>query len=133
MKDDSKRTIVYIEDDPEMIGLVSVILNPHGYDVKGASGGQSGLDLVRTEKPEIILLDLMIPDMDGWEIYHQIRSGAESHAIPVIVVTARSQPIDRVLGMNIAGVDEYICKPFFPQELVDAVSRVMAARSVQKS
>ena len=126
-------TAVYIEDDPEMIGLVSVILSPHGYAVEGAPAGQAGLDLVHSEKPDLLLLDLMIPDIDGWDVYHQIRAGLETKDLPVIVITARSQPVDRVLGMNIAGVDAYICKPFLPQELVEAVTNVMAARAASSS
>jgi DNA-binding response OmpR family regulator len=129
MKDDPRRTIVYIEDDPEMISLVSVILRPHGFDVKGAPGGQSGLDLILAEKPDLVLLDLMIPDMDGWEIYHQVRTGSSTASLPVIVITAKSQPVDRVLGLNIAGVDDYICKPFLPQELVDSIHKVLTSAS----
>ncbi len=96
------KKIVYIEDDLEMIDLVKMILERKGYEVLGALGGRKGLDLIAEHKPELILLDLMMPDMDGWEVYQQIRQNEFSKTIPVIVITAKSQPIDRVLGLEIA-------------------------------
>lgn len=126
---ENQRIALYIEDDPEMIDLVTTILNRQGFTVKGAHGGQQGLDMVVTEKPDILLLDLMMPDVDGWEVYHQIKSNETTRDIPVIVITARSQTIDKVLGLHIARVDDYICKPFHPQELLDSLARVLASHS----
>lgn len=119
-------TIIYIEDDPEMIDLVTLILNRRGYTVKGAHGGKEGLELVMQDKPDLILLDLMMPDVDGWDVYQQIKADETTRAIPVIVITAKSQAIDRVLGLHIAKVDDYISKPFRPQELLDSIDRVLA-------
>lgn len=121
-------TIIYIEDDPEMIDLVSLILNRRGFTVKGAHGGKEGLELVMQDKPNLILLDLMMPDVDGWDVYQQIKANEATRDIPVIVITAKSQAIDRVLGLHIAKVDDYISKPFRPQELLDSVERVLAQR-----
>ncbi len=125
MDDESTRSIVYIEDDPEMIDLVSLIVNKRGFKVKGAHGGRYGLNLVKKEKPTLILLDLMMPDMDGWDVYQQLKSEEETRDIPVIIITARAQSIDRVLGLHIARVDDYISKPFRPQELIDSIERVL--------
>jgi DNA-binding response OmpR family regulator len=121
--------IVYIEDDPEMIDLVTLILNRRGYQVKGANGGRQGLDIIRTERPDIILLDLMMPDMDGWDVYQQIKANETTRDIPVIIITAKAQAIDRVLGLHIAKVDDYISKPFRPQELVDSIERILSLQS----
>jgi DNA-binding response OmpR family regulator len=121
--------IIYIEDDPEMIDLVTLILNRRGFVVKGAHGGKQGLELLQQEKPDLILLDLMMPDVDGWDVYQQIKAGETTRNIPVIVITAKSQAIDRVLGLHIAKVDDYISKPFRPQELMDSVERVLAKAS----
>ncbi len=118
-------TIIYIEDDPEMIDLVTLILNRRGFTVKGAHGGKQGLELVQQDKPDLILLDLMMPDVDGWDVYQQIKADEATREIPVIVITAKSQAIDRVLGLHIAKVDDYISKPFRPQELMDSVERVL--------
>lgn len=125
MEPQYSRNVLYIEDDLEMIDLVSMILSRRGFQVKGAQGGKNGLEMLATEHPDVILLDLMMPDMDGWEVYQQIKSNEELKNIPVIVVTARAQAIDRVLGLHIAKVDDYICKPFRPQELLESVENVL--------
>jgi two-component system response regulator VicR len=123
----SKR-LVYIEDEEEMIDLVRLILSRRGYEVMGANGGREGLDLVRRELPDLVLLDLMMPDMDGWDVYQQMKSEEKTREIPVIVVTAKAQSIDKVLGLHIAKVEDYISKPFSPQELLDSVEKVLAKR-----
>jgi DNA-binding response OmpR family regulator len=81
---------------------------------------------VRRELPALVLLDLMMPDMDGWEVYQQMKAGDTTRHIPVIVITAKSQNIDRVLGLHIAKVDDYISKPFSPRELTDSVEKVLS-------
>ncbi|MDX9863808.1 MAG: response regulator, partial [Anaerolineaceae bacterium] len=121
-------TVVYIEDDPEMINLVTLILSRRGFLVKGAHGGREGLALVNVELPDLILLDLMMPDLDGWDLYQQLKANAKTRDIPVIVITAKSQPIDRVLGLHIAKVDDYISKPFHPEDLLNSIEKVIAAR-----
>lgn len=123
------RRIVYIEDEQEMIDLVRLILGRKGFEVVGANSGREGLTAVRTEQPDLVLLDLMMPDMDGWEVYQQMKLGENAREIPVIVVTAKAQSIDKVLGLHIAKVDDYISKPFSPQELVDSVEKVLLRRS----
>jgi two-component system, OmpR family, response regulator VicR len=120
------KTIIYIEDDPEMIDLVELILNRRGYIVKGAQGGIIGYEMVKQEVPDLVLLDLMMPDMDGWDVYHKIKEAENTRSIPVIVITAKAQAIDKVLGLRIAKVDDYICKPFTPQELVTSIEQVLA-------
>jgi DNA-binding response OmpR family regulator len=113
--------ILYFEDDSEMIDLVSLILGRHGYEIQGISSGSEGLEIIREEIPDLILLDLMMPGMDGWDIYHQLKASDATKKIPVVVITARAQSIDRVLGLQIAKVDGYISKPFHPKELQDLV------------
>jgi two-component system response regulator VicR len=129
MQQPKQKTVVYIEDDPEMIDLVVLIVGKRGYQVKGAHGGREGLDLVQQNPPDLILLDLMMPDIDGWDVYHQLKAMEFSKNIPVIIITAKSQEIDRVLGLHIAKVDDYICKPFHPQELLDSMDKVFTRLS----
>lgn len=119
------KRILYIEDDSEMIDLVRMIVNRSGYELIGAYGGRQGLDAITTEKPDLILLDLMMPDVDGWDVYQQIKASDETRQIPVIIITAKAQPIDKVLGMTIAKVDDYICKPFRPQELIESIEKTL--------
>jgi two-component system response regulator VicR len=123
---ETDRHVVYIEDEQEMIDLVKLILMRKGYKVTGAGGGQEGLNIVRKQLPDLVLLDLMMPDMDGWDVYQQMKADDLTRNIPVIVVTAKAQNIDKVLGLHIAKVDDYISKPFSPQELLDSVDRVLA-------
>ena len=122
---EERQKIVCIEDEPEMIDLVRLILGRRGFELIGAVGGREGLETVRQVKPDLVLLDLMMPDMDGWEVYQQMKADEELREIPVVVVTAKAQSIDKVLGLHIAKVDDYVTKPFGPQELLESVSRVL--------
>ena len=120
------KLVVCIEDEPEMIDLVKLILSRKGFQVVGAMGGREGLEAIQAHKPDLVLLDLMMPDMDGWEVYQKMKADDSTKAIPVIIVTAKAQSIDKVLGLNIAKVDDYITKPFGPQELLQSVEQVLA-------
>jgi two-component system, OmpR family, response regulator VicR len=122
---ETKRRLLYIEDEQEMIELVRLILARRGFEVIGANGGREGLEAVRNLLPDLVLLDLMMPDMDGWDVYQQMKAGEATQNIPVIVVTAKAQSIDKVLGLHIAKVDDYISKPFSPQELVESIEKVL--------
>jgi DNA-binding response OmpR family regulator len=124
----SAKRVVYVEDEPEMIDLVRLILGRKGFEVIGANGGREGLATIRQQLPDLVLLDLMMPDMDGWDVYQQMKSEEKTRNIPVIVVTAKAQNIDKVLGLHIAKVDDYIAKPFSPQELVESVEKVLSKR-----
>lgn len=122
------KKIVYIEDEEEMIDLVRLILSRKGYQVIGAIGGQEGLDLIKKTKPDLVLLDLMMPDIEGWDVFQQMRADKATQHVPVIVITAKAKNIDKVLGLHIAKVDDYISKPFTPQSLLESVDRILAER-----
>jgi len=121
--------ILCIEDEPEMIDLIRLILGRKGFDVEGATGGAEGLKKLHQDPPDLVLLDLMMPDVDGWEVYQQMKADEKTKNVPVIVVTAKAQSIDKVLGLHIAKVDDYIAKPFSPQELLNSVEKVIGAKS----
>jgi len=121
----AKKLILCIEDEQEMIDLIRLILSRHGFEVRGANGGKEGLEVIRKEHPDLILLDLMMPDMDGWEVYQQMKADEATKDTPVIIVTAKAQSIDKVLGLHIAKVDDYISKPFSPQELLTSINNVL--------
>lgn len=108
-----------------MIDLVRLILGRKGFEVLGANGGREGLSMVQRDLPDLVLLDLMMPDMDGWDVYQQMKADEATRNIPVIVITAKAQSIDKVLGLHIAKVDDYLSKPFSPQELLDSIEKVM--------
>ena len=125
MTETNNKRILCIEDEPEMIDLIQLILGRRGFEVSGATGGKAGLQAVREQLPDLVLLDLMMPDMDGWEVYQQMKADESTRNIPVIVVTAKAQSIDKVLGLHIAKVDDYIAKPFSPQELLTSVEKIL--------
>ena len=129
----AKQRVLCIEDHPEMIELIRLILGRRGFDVVGAEGGREGLKEMQENPPDLILLDLMMPDMDGWEVYRQIKANDQLSGIPVIAVTAKAQGIDRVLGLHIAGMDDFITKPFGPKELVASVEHVLGASAGAKT
>lgn len=129
MNNTTVKKIICIEDEPGMIDLIKLILGRRGFEVHGAAGGVAGIKMVREMLPDLVLLDLMMPDMDGWEVYQQMKADASLREIPVIVVTAKAQNIDKVLGLHIAKVDDYISKPFASQELIESVDKVLSKRS----
>ncbi len=126
---ENTKRVVCIEDEPAMIDLIRLILSRKGYTVNGATGGREGLELVQSSQPDIVLLDLMMPDMDGWEVYQKLKAHESTREIPVIVVTAKAQSIDKVLGLHIAKVDDYITKPFGPQDLIESIEKVLSRRT----
>jgi DNA-binding response OmpR family regulator len=123
-----KTRILCIEDEAEMIDLTRLVLEREGFEVLGAVGGAQGLEIIKREKPDLVLLDLMMPDIDGWEVYRQMKADETSARIPVIVVTAKAQSIDKVLGLQVAKVDDYITKPFGPKELLESIRRILDVR-----
>ena len=129
MEEEKRKVVVCIEDEREMIDLVKLILGRKGFELVGALGGREGLETVRRLKPDLVLLDLMMPDMDGWEVYQQMKADDELKDTPVIVVTAKAQSIDKVLGLHIAKVDDYVTKPFGPQELLESVNKVLGLQT----
>ncbi|MEJ5312294.1 MAG: response regulator [Anaerolineae bacterium] len=121
--------IVYIEDDQDMVDLVSVILSRDDFEIIGVREGTKALETIRQVKPALVLLDLMLPDMGGWEIYQAMKQEPTMRDIPVIVITARGAPIDKVLGEHVAKVQVYLVKPFSTHELRDNVKRVLGMAS----
>jgi DNA-binding response OmpR family regulator len=120
------RKIVCIDDEAPMNDLVGFILkSAGGFETHMAQSGQDGLSLIADIKPDLVLLDIMMPEMDGWEVYQTMKKNEDMSSIPVIIVTAKSQPIDKTLARSIAGVDDYITKPFTPQDLVSKIREVL--------
>jgi two-component system response regulator VicR len=129
---DKQRVVVCIEDEPAMIDLVTLILKNRGFEVVGALGGREGLESIQKLKPDLVLLDLMMPDMNGWDVYQQMKADEYMQQIPVIVITAKAQNIDKVLGLHIAKVQDYITKPFSPAELIKSIERVLGDESASE-
>ena len=119
-------TILIIEDDANTAALITLYCEREGFRTLTAVDGSSGLDRAGKERPDLIILDLMLPEMDGWEVCRRIRQTSE---VPIIMLTARGDEIDRVSGLSL-GADDYVVKPFSPRELVERVKAVL--RRIQR-
>ncbi len=120
-----RQRILCVEDDADMIELIRVILERRGFEVIGVLGGRGALEAIRREQPDLVLLDLMMPGVGGWEVFRQMKADENLRDIPVVVVTAKVTPMDQALGLHVAKVDDYITKPFGLQGLADSVERVL--------
>src|SRR3990172_4148731 len=117
--------ILIVDDDLDTLKLVGLILQRHGYQIAAANGGMQALNKVAAEHPDIILLDLMMPDLDGYEVTRRIRANALLAHIPIIMFTAKTLLDDKVAGFE-AGADDYLTKPTHPAELVAHVKALLA-------
>ncbi len=124
--------VLIVDDDVDTLRLVALMLEKQGYTVTSASNGHLALDLAKTELPDLILLDIMMPDMDGYEVARHLRADSTTENIPIIIFTAKSQIDDKVMGFD-AGADDYLTKPTQPRELLAhmraVLSRTQKARS----
>ena len=119
-----KGTILVIDDEKDLIELVRYNLEKEGYDVIAANDGQSGLEVVKKHRPDLVVLDLMMPGLDGLQVCQRLRSDPRSGRIPVIMLTAKATEADRIVGLEL-GADDYITKPFSPREVVARVRAVL--------
>ena len=122
-----RRAVLVVEDEKAIADLVKLHLEQQGYEVHLAPEGRRALELLRDRKPSLVVLDLMLPDMDGLDILKIIRQDAASARLPVILLTARAEEADRILGLEI-GADDYVVKPFSPRELMLRVGKLIASR-----
>src|SRR5580698_1501554 len=111
------KKIVLIEDDADLFALLKYNLEKEGFQLAGSQTGKGAIDLCRRERPDLILLDIMLPDSDGLDICKSIRQHPELAHIPVIFLTARASETDRIVGLEL-GANDYIVKPFFVRELI---------------
>jgi phosphate regulon transcriptional regulator PhoB len=120
----AKGCILVVDDEEDLIELVRYNLEQEGFQVRSASDGESGLAIARQELPDLVLIDLMLPGMDGLELCRSLRSDNRTAAIPVIMLTAKSAESDRIVGLEL-GADDYVVKPFSPRELAARVKAVL--------
>src|SRR6266699_750493 len=116
-----KTTILAADDDPQLLRLVTRNLQLEGYEILAASDGQQALELIENNSPDLVLLDVMMPRMDGFTVCHSVRSFS---SVPIIIVTARGQDQDKVRGLDL-GADDYLTKPFSVDELLARVRSVL--------
>jgi phosphate regulon transcriptional regulator PhoB len=119
-----KKTVLTIDDEKDLIELVRYNLEKEGFRVRGALDGETGLAMALQEKPDVVLVDLMLPGMDGLEVCRRLRADSRTAAIPLIMLTAKSGESDRVVGLEL-GADDYVTKPFSPRELTARVRALL--------
>lgn len=124
----SKKSILVVDDDAEITRLLRGYLQQAGYAVLLAHDGESAMQAIRAEKPDVLVLDLMLPDRDGWDITRALRADAATAQLPIIMLTARVDDVDKILGLEL-GADDYVTKPFNPRELVARVRAVLRRAS----
>ncbi|MFN8444929.1 MAG: response regulator transcription factor [Caldilineaceae bacterium] len=120
----SKQRILVVDDDKAIVKVVRSYLEQAGYEVYSAYDGETALHTLRREKPDLLVLDLMLPDRDGWEITRLIRSDASMGAMPIIMLTARVEDTDKIIGLEL-GADDYITKPFNAREIVARIRALL--------
>jgi DNA-binding response OmpR family regulator len=119
-----KKRILVVDDEKDLIEVLTLRLEANGYEVVSAYDGQDGLDKAKREKPDLIILDLMLPKMDGYKVCGLLKSNSRYNKIPIILFTARAQEADKKLGEELGG-DAYINKPFEPQTLLAKIKELL--------
>jgi DNA-binding response OmpR family regulator len=124
--------VLIVDDDPDIQRLVGYNLTQAGFEIAGAASGRKALESVQKQPPDIIVLDIMLPDIDGMEVCRTLRQRDGSRRIPIIMLTARGEEIDRVIGFEL-GADDYVAKPFSPRELVLRIKSILRRMKEQRS
>ncbi len=127
----SATKVVVIEDEPDILELIEYNLRREGFEVATATSGRSGLSVIGRERPDVVLLDLLLPGLDGLDVCRRLRSVDSTRDLPVIMVTARGEESDVVLGLGV-GADDYIHKPFSPRELIARIRAVLRRGRMQE-
>lgn len=119
-----KETILIIEDDKDIVKMLEYNLKKEGFGVLTSRNGENGLALAKEKCPGLVILDLMLPGMDGLEVCKTLKADAKAAAIPIIILTAKAQESDKVIGLEL-GADDYVTKPFSPRELIARIKAVL--------
>lgn len=119
-----KETILIVEDEKDIVKMLDYNLKKEGYKVIVADDGEDALDLAKSKSPDLILLDLMLPGLDGLEVCKELKNERKTRPIPVIMLTAKAQESDKVIGLEL-GADDYVTKPFSPRELIARIKAVL--------
>ena len=129
LKPSQQKTVAIVDDEPDIVELVTINLKKNGYRVKGFYDATSFIKYVKTDKPDLLLLDLMLPDVDGYEVCKYLRKDEKLQGLPIIMLTARAEESDKVIGLEL-GADDYITKPFSSRELIARVRAVLRRDTV---
>ena len=118
------QTILVVDDEANIVELARIYLEQEGFRVQSAADGATALELVARQPPALMVLDLMLPAVDGWEVCRRIRADKAARDLPIIMLTARDEDVDKIVGLEL-GADDYVTKPFNPRELVARVRAIL--------
>jgi two-component system alkaline phosphatase synthesis response regulator PhoP len=119
-----QKKILIVDDEKALVSLVALHMRTAGYDALIANDGWTAIDMCKRDKPDLIILDLMLPKLNGWEVCRRLKEDDMTKDIMVVILSARSQDDDKLRGFD-AGADDYMTKPFSPRELVARVNRIL--------
>ncbi|MFQ6101108.1 MAG: response regulator transcription factor [Anaerolineae bacterium] len=117
-------TILVVDDEANIVELAALYLEQEEFRVQSASDGATALEMVARQPPALMVLDLMLPEVDGWEVCRRVRAGTAAPDLPIIMLTARDDDVDKIVGLEL-GADDYVTKPFNPRELVARVKAIL--------
>jgi two-component system response regulator VicR len=129
MMNNNKKVLI-VDDEPDTLELVKLVLESGGFETLLATSGMEALSLIGKVRPDLVLLDIMMPDMDGWDVFRKIKE--KDSGIPVAILTAKAQNIDRLLGLHVLKADDYITKPFGKNELINKVRKLVGIEKDKK-
>lgn len=118
----SHKKVLIVDDEPDTLELVKLVLESGGFETVLAASGKEALNELEASKPDLVLLDIMMPDMDGWEVFRKIKEYNAN--MPIAILTAKAQNFDRLLGLHVLKADDYITKPFGKNELISRVRKL---------
>ena len=116
------KKVLVVDDEPDTLELIKLVLESGGFETVLVSTGRDALRMIDTSNPDLILLDIMMPDMDGWDVFRKIRE--KNSEIPIALLTSKTQNIDKLIGLHVLKADDYITKPFGKNELLDRVGKL---------
>ena len=119
------KRILIIDDEPQLRKVIQLILDLEGYKTLTANGGAEGLQVLARQPVDLVILDLVMPEVDGWEVLRQLKSQGKADATPVMLLTGKDQPIDKMLGWKVFGVTDYITKPFDKSDFLERVAQAL--------
>lgn len=123
MNNDDIKKVLVVDDEPDTLELIKLVLESGGFGTMLAASGMEALAQIDRTKPDLVLLDIMMPDMDGWDVFRKIKE--KNSRIPIAILTAKAQNIDRLLGLHVLKADDYITKPFGKNELINKVRKLV--------
>lgn len=126
----SIKKVLIVDDEPDTLELIKLVLESGGFKTVLVTSGMEALAHIETSNPDLVLLDIMMPDMDGWDVFRKIKE--KNPGIPVAILTAKAQNIDKLLGLHVLKADDYITKPFGKNELIHRVKKLTGLIDIDK-